>query len=210
MNSSTKITLYHAPNTRSTGVLTLLQELDVDYDIHLLRFATNDHKSAEYLAINPMGKVPAIKHGDAVVTEQVAIYLYLADLYQDKGLAPALDDPRRGEYLRWMVFYGSCFEPAIIDKSSQVLHSSKTACPYGDFDTMLNTVLGQLKKHDYIAGDKFTAADILWGSSLGWIMQFKLVDETPELLAYVKRITGRESFAKSNKIDQDYTADDDV
>lgn len=208
MNQSKKVTLFHAPNTRSTGVLTLLEELEADYDIHLLRFASEDHKKPEYLAINPMGKVPAIKYADTVVTEQVAIYLFLADLYAERGLAPALDDPKRGEYLRWMVFYGSCFEPAIIDRSSQNTQASASACPYGDFDTMFAAILGQIKKGDFILGDQFCAADVLWGSALGWITSFKLIPDEPAILEYVKRVTSRAAFASANAKDAEFTAAD--
>ncbi len=204
MSQDRKITFYHAPNTRSSGVLTLLQALDADFDVKLISFAKGEHKSAEFLAINPMGKVPAISYQGTVVTEQVAIYLFLADLYADKGLAPALDDPKRGAYLRWMAYYGSSFEPAIIDRSSQITHSSKAACPYGDFDTMLNTVMGQLQSHSYIAGDEFTAADVLWGSALGWIIGFKLLPESEVLVEYVKRATAHPCFAAGNAKDQEY------
>ena len=91
-----------------------------------------------------MGKVPALLHDGALVTEQAAIYLYLADLFPAAGLAPPIGDPLRGPYLRWMVYYGSCFEPAVIDKSQQRPPAPPAASPYGDYDTMLATLTGQL------------------------------------------------------------------
>src|SRR5262245_65827460 len=99
MKQDRRVTLYHAPNTRSGGTRILLEELEADYELHVLDLKRNAHRSPEYLAVNPMGKVPAIRHGDAIVTEQVAIYLYLADLYPETGLAPPIGHPLRGPYL---------------------------------------------------------------------------------------------------------------
>ena len=112
-----KVTLFHSPSTRSTGALTLLYELGAQFDLHVLNFKAAEQRGAAYLAINPMGKVPAVKHGEALVTEQVAVFLYLADLYPEAGITPAVGDPLRGPYLRWMAYYGSCFEPALIDRA---------------------------------------------------------------------------------------------
>jgi glutathione S-transferase len=102
--STEPLTLYYAPKTRAFGALVLLEELGCPYRLHVLDMKAGEQRAAAYLAINPMGKVPALKHGDAVVTEQAAVYMYAADLYPAAKLAPALDDPRRGPYLRWMVF----------------------------------------------------------------------------------------------------------
>ena len=99
MTAKQKVTLFHAPNTRSSGVLTLLEELGADFDLQVLNIKALEQLAPAYLAINPMGKVPAVKHGDALITEQVAIFLYLADLYPEAGLAPAIGDPLRGPYL---------------------------------------------------------------------------------------------------------------
>ena len=115
MNDDRKITLYHSPNTRSSGALTLLEELGVPYELHVLNMKAGEQRGPRYLAVNPMGKVPALKHGDALITEQVAIFLYLADLFPEAKLAPPIGDPLRGPYLRWMIFYAACFEPAVID-----------------------------------------------------------------------------------------------
>ncbi len=117
MPANGTITLYHAPNTRSSSTLLLLEELGAPYELKLLNFKAGEQRQPAYLAINPMGKVPAIEHNGAVVTEQVAILIYLADLFPEAGLAPALADPLRGPYLRWLVFYAACFEPAIVDKA---------------------------------------------------------------------------------------------
>src|SRR6266436_3010905 len=117
MGIDRKVTLYHSPNTRSSGSLILLEELGAPYELHVLDMEAGEQREPAYLAINPMGKVPALKHGDALITEQVAIYLYLADLFPEAGLAPQIGDPLRGPYLRWMAFYNSVFEPAVMDKA---------------------------------------------------------------------------------------------
>jgi len=166
MTDKRRLTFFHAPNSRSTGVLTLLEELGCDYDLQVLNLKNGEQRKPEYLAINPMGKVPAIRHGDAVVTEQPAVYLYLADLFPETGLAPAIGDPLRGPYLRWLVFYGSSFEPAVIDRSQQRAPAPMATSPYGDYDTMLGALTGQLARGPYLFGDRFTAADVLWGVAL--------------------------------------------
>ena len=113
-----------------------------------------------------MGKVPAILHRGELVTEQVAIFIYLADLFPQAGLAPALDDRLRGPYLRWMAYYGSSFEPAVVDRALKREPGPLNMVPYGDYDTMLKTVTDQLAKGPYLLGERMTAADVLWGTAL--------------------------------------------
>jgi len=201
MADNRRVTFFHAPNTRSTGVLTLLEELGCDYDLHVLNMKTGEQRKPEYLAINPMGKVPAIRHGDAIVTEQPAVYLYLADLFPEAGLAPAIGDPLRGPYLRWLVFYGSSFEPALIDRSQQRAPAPMATSPYGDFDTMFGTLTGQLARGPYLLGERFTAADVLWGVALAWTTGFKLVPALPPIQSYVERINGRPAVARAREKD---------
>jgi glutathione S-transferase len=164
MTSNRQVTFFHSPNTRSTGALVLLDELGADYKLHALNMKAGEQRKPEYLAINPMGKVPAIRHGDALVTEQAAVFMYLADLYPEAGLAPAMGDPLRGPYLRWMVYYGSCFEPAVVDKAMKREPAPPSTCPYGDYDSMLKTLTDQLEKGPYLLGEKFTAADVQAGA----------------------------------------------
>lgn len=179
----------------------MLEELGADYDLHVVNFNKKEQRDTSYLQVNPMGKVPAILHGDALVTEQPAVYTFLADLYADKGLAPALDDPLRGPYLRWMAFYGSSFEPALIDKAMKRDPIDPSLCPYGDYDTMLGTLTAQLRKGPYLLGERFTAVDVLWGTALGWTTSFKLVPELPEIMAYVARIRERPAAVKAAAAD---------
>jgi glutathione S-transferase len=196
-----RLTFFHAPNSRSGGTRALLEELGADYELHVLDLQAGTQRQAEYLAVNPMGKVPAIRHGDALVTEQPAVFLYLADLFPESGLAPPIGDPLRGPYLRWMVFYGSCFEPALVDKSMQREPAPPSTCPYGDIDTMMNTLTGQLAQGPYLLGERFTAADVLWGGALNWTTKFGLVPETPVIRAYIDRVLARPAMQRAAAAD---------
>lgn len=202
-----RVTFYHAPNSRSAGTRALLEELGAEYDLHVLSFKKNEQRSAPYTGINPMGKVPAIAHRGELVTEQPAVFLYLADLYAEKGLAPALDDPLRGPYLRWMVFYGSCFEPAAVDLSMKREPVPPSTSPYGDWDTMFNTLVGQLERGPYMLGERFTAVDVLWGTALRWMTMFKLVPELPVITAYVERIASRPAMQRAAALDEALAAE---
>ncbi|MDR3532972.1 MAG: glutathione S-transferase family protein [Rhodopila sp.] len=191
MSHARKIVLFHSPNTRSTGTLILLEELGAPYELRVLNMQAGEQRQPAFLAVNPMGKVPAILHGDALVTEQIAIYLYLADLFPRAGLAPGLTDPQRGPYLRWMAFYAACFEPAVLDKAMKRDPAPAMMSPYGDFDTVMATLTSQLRAGPFILGQDFSAADVLWGTALHWTTMFGLVPETPEIKAYIERITTR-------------------
>ena len=129
------------------------------------------------------------------------MFLYLADLFPEKGLAPAIGDPLRGPYLRWMVYYGSCFEPALVDKSMQREAAAPSTSPYGDFDTMLKTLTDQLAQGPYLLGERFTAADVLWGGALNWTTMFKLVPETPVIRAYIDRVISRPAMQRAAAAD---------
>jgi len=195
------VSFFHAPQSRSAGTRALLEELGADYELHLLNLKEGQQRQPDYLAINPMGKVPAIRHGEALITEQPAIYIYLADLYPEAGLAPSIGDPLRGPYLRWMVFYGSCFEPALIDKSMQRVPAAPSTSGYGDYDTMLKTLVDQLERGPYLLGDRFSAADVLWGTALNWTTMFKLVPELPVIRAYIDRVLARPAIQRAAALD---------
>jgi glutathione S-transferase len=201
MAESNTITLFHSPNTRSSGTLVLLEELGAPYQLHVLNMQAAEQRQPAYLAVNPMGKVPAILHGDVLITEQVAIYLYLADLFPAAGLTPAIGDKLRGPYLRWMAFYAACLEPAVVDRAMKREPAPAAMSPYGDFETVMATVNAQLRAGPFILGQDFSVADVLWGSALGWITMFGLVPETPEIKAYVERVATRPAAARVREQD---------
>ena len=206
MTATRHVTLFHAPQSRSAGALILLEELDADYKLHVLDLKKGEQRQPAYLAVNPMGKVPAIRHDGALVTEQGAVYAYLADLYPEAGITPAIGDPLRGPYLRWLFYYGSSFEPALVDRSLKREPAPAATSPYGDYETMLNTLTDQLATGPYLLGERFTAADVLWGTALRWTTMFKLVPETPAITAYIARVTSRPAAARAAKIDADILA----
>ncbi|WP_028310505.1 MULTISPECIES: glutathione S-transferase family protein [Derxia] len=198
-------TLHHAPQSRSTGVLGLLHELGLvegrDYRIRLLDLKSGQNREPGFLSINPMGKVPTIVHAGAVVTEQPAIYQYLAELFPEAGLAPAIGDPLRGPFLRWLAFYGSCFEPALVDRAQQRTPAPPGMCPYSDFDTMYDSFVRQLARGPWMLGGRFSALDILWGSALAWTLRFGLLPSLPVLTDYVARVAARPAVLAAQEQD---------
>jgi glutathione S-transferase len=196
-----KITFFHAPQSRSSATLSLLEELNAEYEIRLIDLKKGEQREAAYLSINPMGKVPAILHEENLVTEQPAIFLYLTDLYHESGLAPEIGDPLRGPYLRWMVYYGSSFEPALVDRTHDRDPISPIGSPYGAWEDVLRTVNAQLAKGAYMLGDRYTAVDLLWGGALHWSTLLKLVPETPTIRSYVDRIIKRPAIQRMVAID---------
>jgi glutathione S-transferase len=205
MNGS-KPTFFHAPQSRSLGTLALLEELGIDYELHLLDLKAGTQRDPAYLALNPLGKVPAIRHAGAMVTEQPAVMMYLADVYADKGLAPAIGDPLRGPYLRWMVFYGSSFEPALVDRSMQREPAAHMTSPYGTWQEVLDAIVAQLTPGPWLLGERFSAADVLWGTALNWTTMFKLVPETPPVRAYIDRVRARPAMQRAEAKDAQFLA----
>ena len=201
MSTTQQITLFHSPQTRSSGALALLEELHAPYKLHVLNMKAGEHRQGAYLGINPMGKVPAILIGDTLVTEQVAIGIYLGDLFPEAGMTPAVGDPLRGPYLRWYVFYAACFEPALVDKAMKREPGTVGMSPYGDFDTTVNTVVTQLSKGPWLLGNQFTCADVLWGSALTWMSMFGLIEAVAPIKAYIDRWNARPSVKVVAEID---------
>jgi glutathione S-transferase len=166
-----------------------------------------EQRQSAYLAINPLGKVPALQHRGALVTEQVAIFIYLADLFPQARLAPAIDEAQRGPYLRWLVYYAASFEPALVDRSMKRQPAAQAMSPYGTYDSMLGTLTDHLAASPYLLGESLSAADILWGVALQWTTMFGLVPELPVIKDYVQRVTDRESFAKVTSMDSQLAAE---
>ena len=206
MTSADRITLYYAPQTRATGTRVLLEELGAPYDLHVLNMKAGEQRQPAYLAVNPLGKVPAVSHRGQLVTEQVAVYIYLADLFPQAGLTPALDDPLRGPYLRWIAYYGSSFEPALIDRFMQRTPAPVTQSPYADYDTMLGALEAQLANGPYLLGERMTAADVLWGTAFSWTLMFGLVPKRDVFVSYAERMTARPAFQRVKAADEEMAA----
>jgi glutathione S-transferase len=190
------IVFYHAPQSRSIIVQWMLEELGQPFDMHVLNLKKNEHKASAYLAVNPMGKVPAITHKGVVITEAAAICAYLADAYPKANLAPDLADPRRGPYLRWMFFGPSCMEPAIIDRMFKREGAEPSALGYGSFDTTMDVVAEALSEGPFILGDSFTAADVIIGSNIQWGTMTKALPPRKEFEAYSKRLMERPALKR--------------
>ncbi|WP_029057512.1 glutathione S-transferase family protein [Stappia stellulata] len=188
-------TLHYAPRSRATATRVLLEELGAPHDLNVLNIRKGAHKAPAFLAINPLGKVPALSHGDTILTESVAIALYLGDLFSEAGLTPLPGDPRRGAYLRWMVFYAASFEPALMDKMCAHVPPANE-CAYGTFDQVIELLANQLGQAPYILGDEITVADIQWGATLEWALAFKAIPELPVFRDYATRVTSRASFQR--------------
>jgi glutathione S-transferase len=194
--SDADLIFYHAPGTRASSVLALLEELDAPYTLCDLNLRVGAQRRPEYLAVNPMGKVPAIVHKGALVTELGAIFIYLADAFPQHGLAPPIGDTLRGPWLRWLVFYGSSFEPAVLDAFTDRPPMSSGMSPYGDFDRVMHTLTDQLKLGPFLLGSRFTAADTLWGMNLRMMAGFGVFRPSPEIAAYIERVCARAAIAR--------------
>jgi glutathione S-transferase len=202
-----KLTLYHAAPSRSSITRWMLEEIGEPYELHLLSLSKNEQKSPGFLAINPMGKVPALKHGEAIVTEAAAICAYLADEFPKAGLNVPVGDPRRGIYLKWLFFGPSCIEPAMMDRAfPRKEEARKAALGYGDFDTVMDVMAKAVAKGPYLMGEQFTAADVVVGSTLRWGVMFKLIPERPEFTAYAARLAARPALQRANKMDEELAA----
>jgi glutathione S-transferase len=196
MTADDRITLYYSPQTRATGTRAILEELGAPYDLHIMNMKAGENRQPAYLAVNPLGKVPAIRHRGTLITEQIAIAIYLGDLFPERGLTPAPTDPARGAYLRWLVYYAACFEPAVVDHAFKRAPIPLTQAVYGDYETMLGVVEEALSAGPYLAGDRLTIADLQWATALTWTMMFGIVPERPVFRAYADRITDRPAFRR--------------
>src|SRR5262252_2228273 len=193
-----QLTLYHAVPSRSMVTRWMLEEVGEPYDVHLLNLAKGENRAAEHLAVNPMGKVPALRHGDVVITENAAICTYLADAFPRANLSVPIGDPRRGVYLKWLFFGPGCVEPAILDRAfPRKEEPRRAAMGYGDFDTVMNVLANAVAKGPYLMGEQFTAADVVIGSTLRWGMMFNLLPKRQEFVDYVDRLQKRPALQQA-------------
>lgn len=195
---SDELVFYTNPMSRGRIARWMLEEVGAPYRTEIVQWAA---KTPDFLAVNPMGKVPAIVHHGTVVTEGAAICAYLADAFPQAGLAPPATD--RGPYYRWMFFAAGPVEAAVTDKSLgvEVPAAREMMVGYGNFARVLDVLETAVSKSDYVAGDRFTAADVYFGSQIGWGMQFGSIEKRPAFEAYWSRISQRPAAVRAREID---------
>lgn len=193
---------YTNPMSRGRIARWMLEETGAPYETVLLDFATT-MKAPDYLAINPMGKVPAIVHKGLVVTECAAICAYLADVFPQAQLAPAINDPARADYLRWLFFAAGPLEQAATNKAAGFIPPKEREgmFGYGNYALTLDALDKKMQSSDYIAGGKFSAADVYMGSALMWGTQFGTIEKRPSFLAYIGRLKDRPAHLRAEEID---------
>ena len=199
-----KLTLYHAAPSRSSIAHWMLEEVGEPYDLHLMSLKKGENRAADYLEVNPMGKVPTLRHGEVVITEAAAICAYLADAFPQAKLNVPVGDPRRGQYLKWLFFGPSCVEPAMMDRMfPRKDDAPRSALGYGDYDTVIEVLAQAVKAGPYLLGEQFTAADVVIGSGLRFGMMFKGLPERPEFVAYAGRVAERPAAKRAAQKDQE-------
>lgn len=194
------LTLYTNPQSRGRIARWMLEEVGEPYETVILGYGTS-MKSADYLAVNPMGKVPAIRHGETVVTEAAAICAYMANAFPNAGLAPPMD--RRGDYYRWLFFAAGPVESSVTAKTLGLLAPKDKAmmAGYGTYEDVIDALEGAVKDREYIAGERFSAADVYVGSQIGWGLMFGTIEKRPAFEAYVARLHARPAAQRANQLD---------
>lgn len=198
----TDLTFYTNPQSRGRIVRWMLEEVGAPYETVVLDYGTT-MKGGDYLAINPMGKVPAIKHGDTVVTECAAICAYLADAFPEANLAPAHGSKLRGPYYRWLFFGAGPFEAAVTNRALkvEVKDEQKAFVGYGCFEETIEAIERAILPGPYICGEQFTAADLYVGAQLGFGMMFGSIEKRPAFEDFVGRVQSRPAAIRANQLD---------
>jgi len=197
-----EVILYTNPQSRGRVARWMLEEVGQPYKVEVLDYAST-MKAPAYLAINPMGKVPALRHGSAVVTENAAICAYLADAFPQAGLAPPPGDRLRAPYYRWLFFTAGPVEYAVTNKALgfTVRPDRERMMGYGNASLALDTLETAIEKNTYLAGDKFTAADLYVGSHIGFGMMFGTIDKRPAFQQYWQRVSSRPAYIRAKDLD---------
>ena len=191
------IVLYHHPFSRAAGTVWALEEVGVDYELRWVDIQSGAQKSPEIVALNPMGKLPLLTDGEQVVTEAGAIALYLADRYAYGKLAPVVDDPARGTYLRWSFFAPSVIEPGATAKLSG-WETRPGQVGWGSYDSMLSAMEAAIADRQFILGDTFSMADVVFGGTLRYMLRFKMVEPKPAFTAYAERLAARPALQRAD------------
>ncbi len=199
------IKLFHSPNSRSTGILWLLEELEIPYEVELINIRTPNGAPEGYREIQPNKKVPAIIHDGAVVTERAAIVLYLCDIFTDNELAPQVGDLRRGNYLSTLIYCDSVLDPVMAAKGQGWSYKSSDFS-FGNFDDMINFLEKKLSLQLYAVGNEFTAADTQLGAALHWgINLFGIIPKKTVFMNYLNRIMTRPAFIRAIEKDEAFS-----
>jgi glutathione S-transferase len=203
----TDLILYHAVPSRSMTVHWMLEETGADYRIELLSLEKEDHKRPEYLAVNPLGKVPALRHGDTVITETAAICAYLAEAFPQAKLDMPAGSPLRGEYLRWLFFATVTLEPAIIWETLKIPAEIEYE-PFAKVEAVAEVLRNAVSEREFIVGDRFTAADVMIGATIMWGTRLMpVLPPHPELIAYWERLEQRAAWQRAQAADQQITGE---
>ena len=197
--------LYWSPRSRSFSALWLMEETGEPYERVLTDISKGAQKTPEYLAINPMGKVPALRHGDVIVTETAAICAYLADVFPQAGLAPPSGDPLRGPYYRWLFFAAGPVEAAASNRmlGFAVPQERERMIGYGNYAAVIDTLDDAISRGDYLVGGRFSAADVYVGSHIGFGMQFGTIEKRPAFERYWSVLSARPAALRAKQIDDD-------
>ena len=191
------IVLYHHPFSRAANVVWMLEEVGAPYELCFVDILTGAQKAPEILALNPMGKLPVLVDGDAVVTESAAIGLYLADRYAYGQLAPRVDDPARGAYLRWSFFAPSVIEPGSMAKLAGWTFKEGQA-GWGSYEAMLAAMESAVADRNFILGDTFSMADVVFGGTVGYMLRFQMLEPRSAFSAYAERLAKRPAFQRAD------------
>jgi glutathione S-transferase len=191
------IVLYHHPFSRAANVVWMLEELEVPYELRYVDLHAGAQKAPAILALNPMGKLPILVDGATVVTESAAIALYLADRHAYGRLAPRVDDPARATYLRWILFAPSVIEPGSMAKAAGWSFREGTA-GWGSHDAMLRAMESAIADRDYILGNQFSMADVVFGGTLRYMLGFKMLEPRPTFTAYAERLGARPALQRAD------------
>ncbi len=203
------IVVYHHPFSRAASVVWMLEEIGVPYELRFVDILKGAHKEPDILALNAMGKLPILTDGDAVVTESAAIALYLADRHAYGRLCPKVDDPQRATYLRWSFFAPSVIEPGAMAKGAGWAFKDAQA-GWGNYDAMNTAMEKALTGRDYLLGDTFSMADVVFGGTLRFMLMFKMLAPRPCFSAYAERLGARPALKRADEINAKSCADHDL
>lgn len=192
------VTLHYHPFTRAASVVWMLEEVGVDYELRFVDLFAGAHKEPDFLEKNPMGKLPTLEDDGTVVTESAAIGLYLADRYAAGKLAPPLEAPQRGTYFRWSLFAPSVIEPGAIAKANE-WKSKESSVGWGNYEAMLRTMESAIAGKDFVLGQSFTMADVIFGGTIRFMLQFELIEARPTFTSYVKRLEERPALQRADE-----------